>query len=180
MAHRRSLFYLLALGVLLACLSAFAAPPTVGGLAVCPRPGDRCNAPQKAFDPFELPFRLPKRLKANALYESAPFYAVALRRESDPACDGGEYSVTLERFRIATQTRFPDRKVFADHHPNMAAVGYEFVGERRTGQNSVVSFVAVYAGKSAAEGRSVLGKAKRRFPKATLHQMRVNYSRVVQ
>ncbi len=155
--------------------------PAYSGLAVCSRPGDRCDSPQKQFDAFELPLRLPRRLKANALYGSVPFYAVVLRRDSDPACDGGEYSVALERFRVAAQTRFPGRKVFADHQcPNMTAVGYTFLGERRAQSSAVESFVAVYAGKSAAEGRSVLETARQRFPKATLHRMRVNYSWIVQ
>jgi hypothetical protein len=155
-------------------------PATYSGLAVCPRPGERCDSPQKRFEAFELPLRLPRRLKANALYESTPFYAVVLRRDSDPACDGGEYSIALERFRMAAQTRFPGRKVFADHQcPNMTAVGYQFIGERLA-QNNAVSFVAVYAGKSRTEGRSLLETARKHYPKVTLHQMRVNYSWIVQ
>lgn len=195
MKPRRSRLNLGYLGSILVCmlltglgvLAATAAtrgqppPPTYSGLAVCPRPGERCDSPQKRFDAFELPLRLPRRLKANALYESAPFYAVVLRRDSDPACDGGDYSVALERFRVAAQSRFPDRKVFADHQcPNMTAVGYAFLGERRAENSAAVSFAAVYAGKSVAQGRSVLETARKRFPKATLHRMRVNYSWIVQ
>ncbi|MES2465254.1 MAG: hypothetical protein V4671_32205, partial [Armatimonadota bacterium] len=90
-------------------------PQTYGGLEVCSRPGDRCGTADKSFDRFELPFRLPKRLKANALYKSVPFYAVVLRENADAPCDGGEYSVAMERFRAGAQTRFPGKRVFADH-----------------------------------------------------------------
>src|SRR5687767_13268978 len=85
-------------------------PPAFTGLEVCSKPGDRCSSPDKSFEAFELPFRLPKRLKPNSLYKSVPFYAVVLREDAEAPCDGGEYSVGMERFRIGAQTRFPGRK----------------------------------------------------------------------
>jgi hypothetical protein len=150
------------------------------GLAVCPRPSDRCDSPQKTFEPYELPFRLPKKLAENVEYESAPFFAVVLKRLRAPGCDGGEYTKSLEAFRRAAQKRFPDRKVFADHQcPNMAAVYYAPVGAKKD-ETTVEALVAVYAGKTEKEAQAVLSKARGTFPGASLLRLKVGYSRIVQ
>ena len=166
----------------LALLTAVAVPlaaPAVEprtGLEVFHKPNARWNTPQKEFAPYELPFRLPRKVSANVDYWSAPFYGVVLLRENNPVCDGGEYSTRMEKFRKQAQQRFPDRKVFADHQcPDMAAVSYN-VG----GQPSTVAMVAVYAGKTEAEGQAVLRKARTAYPKASLKRMRVIYNWIVQ
>ena len=156
------------------------------GLEVCPKLSDRCDSPQKRFEPYELPFRLPKQLTANALYRSVPFYAVVLLRQRDPGCDGGEYSVSVEKIRQRAQKLFSDRKVFADHQcPDMGAVAYTMEDKKtqKGGHDTppfVETFVAVYAGKTERDARTVLKKARARFPGATLRRMRVSYSRIVQ
>ncbi len=159
----------------LAPLATPAAEPRTG-LAVFPKPNARWSTPQKEFAPYELPFRLPRKLNANVDYESATFYAVVLLRENNPACDGGEYTVRVEKFRKQAQQRFPDRKVFADHQcPDMSAVSYSVEGK-----GSTTAMVAVYAGNSGAEALTVLKKARAAYPKAELKRMRVIYNWIVQ
>jgi len=146
------------------------------GLPLCPKPADRCDSPVKRFAPYELPLRLPSRLAPNVDYSSVPFYAVVLRRDRDPACDGGEFTKATEDFRKQAQTRFPDRKVFADHQcPDMGAVSYTM-----DGQPSTISFVAIYGGKTEAEARQILAKARTRYPGVQMHRMRVVFERIVQ
>lgn len=172
-------------GVIGGVPGAAGAQGAVRGAEVCPKPGQRCDVPEKRFAPYELPFRLPRRLGANVEYASAPFYAVVLLRERDPACDGGEYTRKVERLRRRAQGLFPERKVFADHQcPDMGAVAYTMLDRPaagRTGDSAAAeAFVAVYAGKTEAEARAVLTKARARFPGSTVRRMRVSYSRIVQ
>jgi hypothetical protein len=166
----------------LACLGVAALAATVhaaGGadnLPGCTGPSDRCDGPAKRFAPYELPLRLPTRLAANAPYRSALFFAVILRRDPDPACDGGEFTRSIEAFRKQAQARFRDRKVFADHQcPDMGAVAHE-----RDGQPSAMALVAVYAGTTEAEASRVFTKARRFYPGAERHRMRVLFERIVQ
>jgi hypothetical protein len=145
-------------------------------LPVCGTPTDRCDGPAKRFAPYELPLRLPARLSANVPYRSAPFYAILLKRDRDPACDGGEFTKATETFRKQAQARFPDRKVFADHQcPDLGAVAYQ-----RDGQPSAVALVAVYAGTTEAEAAKIRAKARPFYPGAEYHQMRVLFERIVQ
>lgn len=149
-------------------------------LTVCPRPSDRCDSPQKSFAPYEMPFRLPKRLAPNVEYESTPFYAVILKRLRDPGCDGGEYTKSLEAFRRDAQKRFPAQKVFADHQcPDMGTVSYAPVGTKRD-ESVLEAFVAVYAGKAEKESQAILTRARAMFPGASLTRLKVSYSRIVQ
>jgi hypothetical protein len=130
----------------------------------------------KRFAPYELPFRLPSQLAPNVAYSSVPFYAVVLRRDRNPACDGGEFTKTTEAFRKQAQTQFSDRKVFADHQcPDMGAVSYTM-----DGQPSTISFVGIYAGKTEAEARPILARARSRYANAQKHRMRVAFERIVQ
>jgi hypothetical protein len=154
----------------------------LSGLEVVPKPGARVAPTSgKPFQAWELPFRLPARLKPNAPYESAPFYAVVLRKFEETPCDGhyNESSRSVEGFRKAAQKRFPAAKVFADQQcPDMTAVSY-WVDGTAEGM-SYGAFVAVYAGKTEAEARAVLAKAKVAYPGAVVKRMRVGYSHISQ
>lgn len=151
------------------------------GSAVCGKPVDRCNHPDKPFAAYELPFRLPRQLKANVEYRSVPFYAVVIRRQRDPACDGGEYTKSVEQFRARAQRLFPERKVFADQQcPDMGAVSYVPEKETDTSSKPVEAFVAVYAGLTEREAKAVQKKARKQFTGTVLRRMRVSYSRIVQ
>lgn len=166
--------------MVIAVCAATAALAQSTNVPVIPKPGARVPAhPNKEFAPWELLLRLPARLKDNAPYESAPFYAVVLKRFQDTPCDGGEFSKSVEVVRSAAQQRFPGAKVFADQQcPDMGAVYYKVDGTAEG--MSFGAFVAVYAGKTEREARAVLAKAKSAYPGATVKRVRVGFSRIVQ
>lgn len=146
------------------------------GLTVCPDPARPCRSAVKEFAPFELPFRVPPKVKDNVDYVSAPFYAVVLKTYADPPCDGGEFSKATEADRKKAQAAFPGRKAFADHQcPNMDAVSYTIDGKPNTG-----SFVAVFGGAGKAEAEKLLAKAKATWPGAAVRRMTVGWQRIVQ
>jgi hypothetical protein len=152
--------------------------------AVCPEPAKPCYHKEKMFDDWELPFRMPARLKANKTYNSVPFYAVIVQTyQSDEDCDGGEYIESLERARRKEQKNQPTRKVFAYYScPNMAAVGYDFKGMRSADGEEILiqNFIAVYAGETKSDGEASLNRLKKSYPKAMLKQMTANYEKIEQ
>ena len=148
-------------------------------LKVCADPSAPCKSPNKEFAPYELSFQLPKRLRPNVGYKSAPFWAVLLKLKSadpDADCDEGEYSSKLENERKQVQSMFPDRKVFADQQcPDMGAVSYTI-----SGKNNVNTFVAVYGGATRAEAETLLLKAKHKYPGASIKSMQVIFEQTEQ
>jgi hypothetical protein len=145
-------------------------------LKVCPDPSSPCKSRHKTFEKYELSFTLPKAIKPNVTYSSAPFYAVILKTIAEPDCDQGEYSSATERFRAQAQKLFPDRKVFAENQcPDMGAVGYSINGKPNT-----KAFVAVYAGETQLEADLVLGKAKGKYPAAKVAKMRASFEQIEQ
>jgi hypothetical protein len=145
-------------------------------LKVCPNPAAPCQSKHKSFEKYELSFTLPKVIKPNVAYSSAPFYAVILKSFSEPECDQGEYSTDVERVRLDAQKMFPGRKVFADNQcPDMGAVAYTFNGK----PNARV-FVAVYAGDTQTDASQVLAKAKERYPNARQVRMQASFERIEQ
>jgi hypothetical protein len=146
------------------------------GLKVCANPAAPCHSKVKRFEPYELSFRLPARIKPNVMYQSQPFYAVVLYRQESGTCDRGEYSSAVEAIRLRAQKRFPDQKVFTDHQcPDMGAVSYDVEG-----QTNAKVFIAVYAGTTKAEAERILAKAKPNYRKASLKRMRVAWSQIMQ
>lgn len=147
------------------CLALALAGPATGqaGQApgrVCPDPARPCAG----FQPHDLSFALPADGAARAEDRSRPFYAVILRTAG--RCAVGE------RERLAAQTLFPRRKVFATR--------WECDGDVEnnvtyTGVDARHGFLAVYAGESRAQADSALARVKAtgRFPGANLRRMRV-------
>ena len=148
-------------------------------LKVCADPSAPCKSPNKEFAPYELSFQLPKRLRPNIGYKSAPFWAVLLKSKSadpDTDCDEGEYSSKLENERKRVQSMFPDRKVFADQQcPDMGAVSYTI-----SGKNNVNTFLAVYGGATRAEAETLLLKLKNKYPAALVKSMQVSFEQAEQ
>jgi hypothetical protein len=148
-------------------------------LKVCADPSAPCQSPNKAFAPYELSFHLPKRLKANVDYKSAPFFAVILKTKAptaDEECDKGEYSSKLERERKQVQSLFPERKVFADNQcPDMGAVAYMINGKANTGM-----FLAVYGGETQMEAEVVLAKIRAKYRSASVKKMQVVFEQIEQ
>jgi hypothetical protein len=151
---------------------------------VCPDPGKPCHHKEKRFDDWELPFRLPARLKANTPYQSAPFYAVILKTyPMGEDCDGGEFIEAAERDRRREQSNQLARKVFGSYEcPNMVAVQYDFEGRMDASGESVKlgNFIALYAGETRAEAEEALRFMKSEYPQAMLKQMTASYEKIEQ
>jgi hypothetical protein len=166
-----------AFGLLLIVTCAQAGAQTAA--RVCSDPAAPCKSAVKAFAPYELSFQLPRRVKANVDYKSAPFFGVVLRTtamDPDSECDQGEYSSKLEKERKRVQSMFPERKVFADNQcPDMGAVAYVVNGQANTN-----TLLAVYGGESQAEAEQVLAKVKSRYPKAAVKKMQVVFQQIEQ
>jgi hypothetical protein len=146
---------------------------------VCGDPAAPCKSAVKAFAPYELSFQLPRRVKANVDYKSAPFFGVVLHTtamDPDSECDQGEFSSKLEKERKRVQSMFPERKVFADNQcPDMGAVGYVVNGQANTD-----TLLAVFGGDSPAEAEQVLAKVRTRYPKAAVKKMQVVFQQIEQ
>lgn len=147
--------------------------------SVCPDPAASCRHPLKTFAPYELPFRLPQKIKPNTEYKSEPFYGVLLKTYKLTAvdeCDEGEYSSTLEAERKRVQSVFPRKKAFAAPQcPDMGAVSYIIDGKADTAR-----FLAIYGGRTAREAQQVLAKIKSKYPGATVKRMQVVFEQIMQ
>jgi hypothetical protein len=130
--------------------------------AVCGDPTVRCPTSVE-FQPYQLPFRIP----ANAvIWETEKFYAVILKSVRDES-KGNDCNVFVpEPEREAAQALFPRNKVFGSRCFEPGDLYYTGVAEDS-------QFIAVYAGRTRAEGLAVLGKVKAtgKYPGANLRRM---------
>ena len=153
-------------------------PRTLFQPEVCPDPKAPCSSTAKKFAPFELSFRLPSKLTRGHTYQSLPFYAVMLKTYAEESCDADDHTASVERERVRIQVRYPLNKVFAAYScPKLEAVEYDFAGKLdATGERVLIqTFIAVYAGKTEAEGNQFLTYVRTIYPKATLKRMVVSY-----
>lgn len=160
-------------------------PPTVRPAnAVCPDPDKPCHHADKHFDEWELPFRLPAKLKPNTPYRSDNFYAVILKMyPTAEDCDGGEFISSAEADRKREQANQLERKVFASYEcPNMSAVNYEFDGKWDSKKENIVigNFIAIYVGTIKAEAEQAFSFFKKDYPNAKLKQMTASYEVIEQ
>lgn len=152
------------------CLTTLAVPLTstngqrrkpVKHLSVCGNPNVSCPS-AVTFESNDLPFRVPRNA---VIYDTELFYAVILKSVSakNENCDNH----IPEPERIAAQTLFPDRKVFASRCPEPGNVSYSSVAPE-------TNFLAVFAGTTLAEANRVLAtvKATGKYPGANLRRMR--------
>ena len=149
---------------------------------VCPEPNLPCHHKQKQFDEWELSFRMPARITPNKVYQSAPFYAVIIKKY-DGGCDELDVNPAVEPERQRLQKLFPSRKVFAEYScPNMSAVSYLFGGKMDAAEEKVLymDYIAVYAGVDEAEGREIFELIRKDYPQAELKKMTVAYSQIEQ
>jgi hypothetical protein len=123
-----------------------------------PDPGVACENTK----PYELCFGKPTDGVARAEFLSEPFYAILLKTAA-------RCSVT-EKERLAVQALFPRSKVFStrfyceeDVEEN---ISYTNVDEK-------VGFIAVYAGMTMADAKTMLGhvQATGKFPGANIRRM---------
>lgn len=148
------------------------------GFEVCPDPRAPCHSAARRFAAYELPFRLPARLRKGKTYSSAPFYAVIIKTYDDEACDADGYTTSIERERLRIQKNYPDRKVFGSYNcPDMDAVDYSFSGKLDAAGERVLiaTFIAVYVGGSPAEAKEFLTYVRTVYPEAVLKRMTASY-----
>ena len=153
-------------------------PRTLFQPEVCPDPKAPCNATTKKFAPYELSFRLPAKLTRGRTYQSLPFYAVLLKTYAEESCDADDHTASIERERVRIQVGYPLNKVFAAYScPNLDAVDYDFAGKLdATGDRVLIqTFIAVYAGKTEAEGNQFLTYVRTIYPRAILKRMVASY-----
>jgi hypothetical protein len=135
--------------------------------AVCPDPTVRCQTSIE-FQPHQLSFRVPSD---GAIWETEQFYAVILKSVRDES-KGGDCNIFVpESERVAAQALFPRNKVFASRCFEPGDLFY-------TGVAEAVQFMAVYAGRTRAEGQAMLAKVKAtgRYPGANLRRMRTGFN----
>ena len=80
--------------------------------------------------------------------------------------------------RLRLQKIYPTRKVFGSYNcPDLDAVSYSFTGRLDAGGERVLvaTFIAVFAGNSAAEGKEFLTYVRPTFSEAVLKRMTASY-----
>ena len=151
--------------------------------AVCPDPKKPCHHKTREFEDWELPFRLPAKLKPNVNYKSAAFYAVVLKNYRESECDVFDYDPAIETERNKAQKLFPTRKFFAEYScPNLDTVVYDFAGKRDEKGEHVLymDYIAVYAGETSEEANKLLNELREKFPQAEIKKMTANYTQLEQ
>jgi hypothetical protein len=137
---------------------------------VCGDPSEQGCMPQyDGFEPHDLPFLTARaELGTGTKHASDEFYAVIV--ESVPAAStknrrGCDF--ISESKRLAIQRQFPRNKVFSSRN---VCVGTIVIYDNI---NTDSNFVAIYGGPTEAEAKSILQKARRRYPTANIRKMRV-------
>ena len=153
-------------------------PRTVLQPEVCPDPQAPCSTAAKKFAPYELSFRLPGKLTKGKTYESLPFFAVLIKTYDQELCDADDHTASIEQERLKLQLAYPHNKVFASYScPNLDAVDYSFPGKMDlTGERALImTFIAVYAGKTQAQANEFLSYVRTVYPNASLKKMTASY-----
>jgi hypothetical protein len=135
--------------------------------AVCGDPTVRCQTTVE-FQPYQLPFRIPKNA---VIWETEKFYAVILKSVRDES-KGGDCNVFIsEAEREAAQALFPRTKVFTSRCAEPGDLFY-------TGVSQDSQFMAVYAGRTRAEGLALLEKVKAtgQYPGANLRRLSAGFN----
>ncbi|HEX7315163.1 MAG TPA: hypothetical protein VF297_14645 [Pyrinomonadaceae bacterium] len=135
--------------------------------AVCGDPAVRCPTSVE-FQPYQLPFRIPPNA---VIWETEKFYAVILKSVRDESKGGNCDIFVPEAEREAAQALFPRNKVFGSRCMEPGDLFYTDVSEGS-------QFIAVYAGRTRAEGLALLAKVKAtgKFPGANLRRMSAGFN----
>jgi hypothetical protein len=133
--------------------------------SICGDPTAACKT-SVTFQPYDLPFRLPENA---VIYDTDLFYAVILKSISVPA-DNCDIFVS-ESDRLAAQSLFPDRKVFASRCAEPGGLSY-------TNTSPKAQFMAVYAGMTLADANRTLAavKATGKFSGVNIRRMRAAFN----
>jgi hypothetical protein len=135
--------------------------------AVCGDPTVRCRTTVE-FQPYQLPFVVPAN---GVIWETEKFYVVILKSVRDPS-QGGDCNIFVpEAEREAAQALFPRKKVFASRCFDAGDLYYLGVAEN-------TQFMAVYAGRTRAEGLALLEKVKAtgKYPGANLRRLNTGFN----
>jgi hypothetical protein len=135
--------------------------------AVCGDPTARCRTSVE-FQPYQLPFAIPRNA---VIWESEYFYAVILKSVRDES-KGADCNIFIpEAEREAAQALFPRHKVFASRCMEPGDLFY-------LGVTDDSQFMAVYAGRTRAEGQAMLEKVRAagKYPGANLRRMRTGFN----
>ena len=133
--------------------------------SICGDPTAACKT-SATFQPYDLPFRLPENA---VIYDTDLFYAVILKSISVPV-DNCDIFVS-ESDRLAAQSLFPNRKVFASRCAEPGGLSY-------TNTSPKAQFMAVYAGMTLADANRTLAavKAAGKFSGANIRRMRAAFN----
>lgn len=135
------------------------------GLTVCGNPNVACPT-QATFEPHDLPFRVPSNA---VIWETELLYVVILKSMNAPDEDCDKHIPEAER--LAAQSLFPERKVFASRCVEPGTLFY-------TNTRPNTRFMGVYAGKTTADANRTLAavKATGKFSGAYIRRMRVGFN----
>lgn len=141
--------------------------------SVCGDPSGPCKNPYQ-FQDNNLSFHLPQQLTWQNNYYSAKFYAVILKSKPavvDNGPDSGacEQGIVPEAERQRIQAIFPTHKVFT------STFGCYMTDVWYLNTDNAYNFVAVYAGESLVDAKSLLAKVKAtgQFPEANIRKTQV-------
>ena len=138
---------------------------------LCPFPSV-CEPVYKGFKPHDLPFSTGRKakFKSGESAESNDFYAVILDSVAIGLSEGDTCNNFSEKKRLAAQKLFPKNKAFASHYCDVPASYIRYEGFKAREE---ANFLALYAGETKAAAAALLEKAKKKYPKAEIRQMRV-------
>lgn len=166
--HKTRLLCVILLGLLaVGVAAAQRRPKSSRPAAVCGDPTVRCRTSVE-FQPHQLPFRVPPD---GVIWESEQFYAVILKSVRDRT-GGIDCNIFIpEPEREAAQALFPRHKVFSSRCMEPGDLFY-------TGAAEGSQFMAVYAGRTRAEGQAMLAKVRAagKYPGANLRRMRTGFN----
>ena len=168
--RKAQIFCVILLGLLAAAVSAGDASaqrrPRPG--AVCGDPTVTCRTSVE-FQPYQIPFRIPPQ---GAIWESENFYAVILKSVRDTSSRGDCNVFIPEPDRLEAQALFPRHKVFTSR---CALEPGDLFYTEISGDTQ---FMAVFAGRTRAEGRAMLAKVKAtgKYPGANLRRIRMGFN----
>ncbi len=157
-------FCIVAVCFLISAINAFGQKTKYG--KICGDPNVKCRTNDVTFEPFEIPFEIPK---TRAVYSSELFYAVILQSVSNSTDNC--INAFSEDKRLKMQILFPNNKVFALKCDEFNTIYY-------TGVNNNVGFMAVYAGKSLTEAKAFLKKVEetKKFKGANIRRLRAEFN----
>jgi len=143
--------------------------------AICGNPAAVCQR-GKNFQPNDLGFVLPAKMKWQTNYTPSYFYAVILQsrravKDGNVDSDNCSKGYFPESERLRVQALFSDKKVFTSRNGCYGAWGNAY-----TNVNSDYEFIAVFGGMTQAQAEVARSRARTNgFKDAYLKRMQIVY-----